>query len=253
MTVPVLIPARNEADHIAATLGSLPDDADPFVIPNGCDDDTAEIAEDCGANVLEGSPEGKLPALQFAIHHLGERALEPFICLDADSRPRFPYKWIGTLLKARSELNPNRPAVVTGSHLFEGLNPAQLLFKNLKRRRRMVKNYENPNWFMSGANMLMDLKEKRVVQAIQGLPNIWPGEDAAIRDIVVEHSGQLANTIDPKARVMTDAAGRFGYKISNADMMRAYREDAPPGSITYLQYTAHRQLGLPFEVNLILL
>jgi glycosyltransferase involved in cell wall biosynthesis len=243
MAVPVLIPARNEERHIAATLRSLPDEVEPFVIPNGCTDDTAAIAEDLGATILEGSKEGKLPALQFAIDYLGERALEPFVCLDADSRPKSPKKWLGALLSARAELDPQRPAMITGSHLFTGLNPIQSMLKNRRWRSTTHKHHIKPEWGMSGANILLDLQGEEVLQAVQKLPNIWPGEDSVLREVIAEHGGELLNTINPKARVLTDASDRL-YLKNTQTLMFTYEEDAPPHAVSYWQFQAQRELAL---------
>lgn len=242
MTVPVLIPARNEEAHIAITLTSLPEEAEPFVIPNGCTDDTAAIAEGFGATVLDGSPEGKLPALQLAINHLGERALEPFVSLDADSHPVSPDEWLGALLSARAELDPQQPAIITGSHVYEGLNLVRLIFKNLRYKRDIRKYSANPNFAISGANMLFDLQTEEVVRAVQELPNIWPLEDKALRDVVTEHSGNVSNTIRPEARVVTDASDRapslFGKYLrrNSPTLMDTYSADAAPGAISYWDF-----------------
>jgi hypothetical protein len=249
MTIPVLIPARNEAAHIATTLGSLPEEAEPFVIPNGCVDDTAVIAEDFGVTVLNGSPEGKLPALQFAIKHLGERAIEPFVSLDAETRPVLPNKWLTTMLARRSKLDPERPAIVTGPHFFEGLNPISLALKNALHCYDLLSLHRNPEWAMGGTNMLFDLQDETTVQRVLELPHIWPLEDKALRDVVVRQGGMVANTIHPNARVVTDARDRSTslydkLRYNQPSQVSSYLEDAAPGSIPYRDFQAGAQVQL---------
>lgn len=250
MSVPVLIPARDEAAHIVKTLESLPKEAEPFVIPNGCTDETAALAGQYGAVVLEGSPDGKLPALQFAIRHLGERALEPFIALDADSRPRFPKRWIGALLKARGELDPDRPAMVTGPFIYGGLGPVTTAIRNTSQRWYLQKAYQDPKQPMSGANLLFDLRDEAVVQGILKLPNVWPFEDQALRDRIVDHGGQLAKTIRRSAMIVADGRDRHlglfkelkqGPVANQRWLEESYLADAVPGSIPYWEFKAARR------------
>jgi hypothetical protein len=247
MSIPVLIPARNEAAHIATTLGSLPEEAEPFVIPNGCIDDTAAIAEGLGATVLNGSPEGKLPALQFAINHLGERAIEPFVSLDAETRPVLPNKWLSTMLKARGKLDPERPAIVTGPYFFEGLNPVTLALKNTLHCYDLLSLHRNPGWAMSGTNMLFDLQDETTIQHVLELPHIWPLEDKAIRGVVVRRGGMVANTIHPHALVLTDARDRATslytkLRYNQPPPGSSHLADAAPGSIPYRDFVAGAQI-----------
>ncbi|MFI5271004.1 MAG: glycosyltransferase [Candidatus Saccharimonadales bacterium] len=255
MSVPVLIPARNEAAHIANTLDALPRDVEPIVIPNGCTDYTAEIAEDFGVSVLRGSEEGKLPALQFAIQHLGERALEPFVALDADSRPLRPEKWIDAMMKARGKLDTERPAMVTGSHIFEGINPLVLTFLNMSTWWNQQRGHQDPRFPMSAANLLFHLRDQETVDRILELPHIWPMEDKALRDVVIERNGGLISTVNRNARVVTDAADRYTGLFSNfkfdlklifslapveqdaeSAIAESYIVEAPPNSVTYSQF-----------------
>lgn len=245
MSVPVIIPARNEAEHIATTLQALPPDVEPYVVPNGCKDETATIAESCGAVVLHGSTEGKIPALQFAIQHLGERALEPFLMLDADSHPRFPNRWLQAMWDARETLDMSRPAVVTGPYLFEGHDPITSTIRNLSKRWDLRSLHKDPESSMSAANMLFDLQEEIVVARILALPNIWRAEDKAIRDQVRLSGGHLAHTINRHARVVTDATDRhlnlfqelmLSASANHRRLEASYTADAPPGSMTYEEY-----------------
>jgi hypothetical protein len=254
MSFPVLIPARNEAAHIAKTLHVLPPEAEPIVIPNGCDEDdiTPEIAEEFGATVLEGSPRGKMRAIQFGMQHLGERALEPFMVLDGDTRPLRPEKWLGAMTQTRTELDHDRPAVVTGSYRYEGLHPVTLVMLNAVVRLNNRVNHQKPGYAMSGANMLLHLKDQATVHSILELPNIWPLADQAIRAVALNHGGGLANNLGLDARVITDAKDRYEGLFSNLKisprelffgplipsdpdeaMLRSYAAEAIPDMISY--------------------
>lgn len=76
-----LIPAYNEADAIAATIESLhaqtrkPDYI--FVVPNNCTDNTAEVAREAGAYVIEmpgDNPDKKAGAINYGLN-----CLEPYL------------------------------------------------------------------------------------------------------------------------------------------------------------------------------
>ncbi|MBB5872079.1 glycosyltransferase involved in cell wall biosynthesis [Allocatelliglobosispora scoriae] len=78
----VVIPAHNEAAVIDRCLRRLPGDAEVIVIPNGCTDNTAEIARGhVGVNVIELAQPGKSGALR-----AGDAVAKSFprIYLDAD-------------------------------------------------------------------------------------------------------------------------------------------------------------------------
>lgn len=88
--VAVLIPARNEALVIAATIRSvlrLVPPASVHVIADGCDDDTAAIARSYGLSVLEVQPAGgKAAGIEAAVRHFdlpGRFAV--MLLLDADT------------------------------------------------------------------------------------------------------------------------------------------------------------------------
>lgn len=90
-TVAVLIPAHNEASGISDTLVSIRRAATPntriVVIADNCTDNTAEIARNFGAEVIERTHEtlrGKGYALDFGIKYLINNPPEVVIVFDAD-------------------------------------------------------------------------------------------------------------------------------------------------------------------------
>jgi cellulose synthase/poly-beta-1,6-N-acetylglucosamine synthase-like glycosyltransferase len=89
----VLIPAHNEQSVIGATLRALmltvPTGSRALVVADNCSDDTATIARQCGAEVVErtdAEQRGKGFALDFGIRHLSQDAPEAVVFLDADCR-----------------------------------------------------------------------------------------------------------------------------------------------------------------------
>lgn len=89
-TMVVLIPAYNEAESIGATIESVLAQARPadkvVVIPNGCTDDTADVARSYPVTVMElpRLPHGKSQALNTAWQAHGRQA-GIVVCLDADT------------------------------------------------------------------------------------------------------------------------------------------------------------------------
>lgn len=87
----ILMPAHNEALIIAETLRRLKPQLHPrdriIVIADNCDDQTGQIAEEAGAEVIyrnEPGLRGKGYALDFGIRHLADAPPDAVIILDAD-------------------------------------------------------------------------------------------------------------------------------------------------------------------------
>lgn len=95
LTTVVIVPAHDEAEHIATCIQSLREAARPeldeiLVVADNCTDDTAARAADAGATVIaraEMTQRGKGYALDFAMAHLAERSIRPDIVafIDADT------------------------------------------------------------------------------------------------------------------------------------------------------------------------
>jgi cellulose synthase/poly-beta-1,6-N-acetylglucosamine synthase-like glycosyltransferase len=89
--VAVLIPAHNEAAGIAATLRCLQSQLRSgdrvLVVADNCSDDTAALARQAGAEVIERSDavaRGKGFALDFGVRHLSARPPAMVLIVDAD-------------------------------------------------------------------------------------------------------------------------------------------------------------------------
>jgi cellulose synthase/poly-beta-1,6-N-acetylglucosamine synthase-like glycosyltransferase len=90
----VLVPARNEAGVVGYLVRSLMNQEYPrelydvFVIPNGCTDDTAAVAAQAGAKIVEctASVHSKGDVLRFAFENLSETGdYDGYCILDADN------------------------------------------------------------------------------------------------------------------------------------------------------------------------
>jgi len=252
MEFPVLIAACNEEDAVKQTLDKLPRNVTPYVIANGCIDRTAEVADEYGAYVIELEEPGKLPALQEGIKALGESATEPFITLDADSRPLMPKRWPDALMKARTEeCDPDAPAVVTGPSVYHGDNDLVIAARWTLRhyvRQRQTAHDDNAGGFY-GRNLLFDLHDQETVDEVLSLPHYWPREDVAMKDVVVAHEGETYKSGSPMAAVVTSAR-RFnslhtrlelGAEKSREVSQTSYEHDHIPGSRPYISREDHLQ------------
>ncbi len=89
----VLIPARNEGEVIASLINSLkrenypPELFDVYALINNCNDNTPEVAKECGANIMHMSPSVtcKGDVLKEAFARLSARGYDAFVIFDADN------------------------------------------------------------------------------------------------------------------------------------------------------------------------
>jgi glycosyltransferase involved in cell wall biosynthesis len=250
LPLPILIAARNESRNIAATLQALPRDAEPIVLANGCTDDTAEIASSYGATVLSFEEQGKLPALQAGIEHLGRRALAPFITLDADTRPLIKNKWLDQMQLAREAFGPKQPVCIVGPAVYTEMDLIAGSWRNVGHWRNQIKTRDEPNaGFFSGRNMLLHFTDNDSLDEALALPHIWPGEDVALKDVVVNHGGQARKLLDPRAIVLTSgerypglvARLKQGKQKCTEWCWQSYLREAPADAITYDDFTKSGQ------------
>lgn len=242
MNTPVLIAARNEAENIGRTLKCLPRNIEPIVLANGCEDNTVNIARDFGVRVHELDQPGKLPALQQGMKLLGNRALEPFVTLDADTRPLVAQRWINALRVSRDELPKDKPAVVIGGLLLKTKNPVSAaLHSAAHARRHFIYSTDPDNGTFSGANMLLNLHDDETLERVLAMPHIWPGEDVALKDVVVDQGGKSLKTLKPCSLAITSGMRflkmrdryRLGLEATIQTIHNSYLIDAAPGSVPY--------------------
>lgn len=240
MPTPVIIPAHNEANFLDRTLGHMPKDCDPIVIANGCTDRTPAITRSFGATLIELSDKSKTRAFQQGLRHLGRRATEPMLLLDADTYPlsrHWPQAMCASFESAGSPQCAVGPVVYTG-----GVSRAANIVRTAKRYLINSRAYLQGTTRPCGQNMALRLDEK-TLEAMLGMDDYWPGEDVAIRDIVINNGGTEHGILNPLALVLTDSARakglihrlREGRAETKREMYGSYIEDAPPGSIPYVK------------------
>ncbi len=87
MKVIALIPAFNEARHIATVVARVSSQMPVLVVDDGSSDDTDSLARESGATVLSLAPnQGKGAALQAGFRHALEAGYDAVITLDADGQ-----------------------------------------------------------------------------------------------------------------------------------------------------------------------
>jgi len=116
-----LIPAYNEAKHIAAVVTAVQPHLPGLVVDDGSDDKTALLAEKAGAVVLRQRPnQGKGAALQAGFQYALAQDYEAVLTLDADGQhdaaeiPRFLAAW-----------QPKKPDLIIGARDFSGMPPVR--------------------------------------------------------------------------------------------------------------------------------
>jgi glycosyltransferase involved in cell wall biosynthesis len=244
MNTPTIIAARNEAQHIGRTLDVLSRQTysvEPIVVVNGSSDGTADIARLAGATVLE-SPEGKMPALQEGLRHLGKQALEPVLILDADSRP-FSKQWSGRMTDALRSMPEQEPAMVWGPYVFHGeINPALgALFSATSMRISWADRHKEKPRTIRGGNTGLYMKSGELLEEMLALENYWPREDVAIFDTMNNHGSHHEVVLRPEAWVVTsgfrtsDTIRKIitDHKHPSKVMDDSYANDAPAGSKPY--------------------
>jgi glycosyltransferase involved in cell wall biosynthesis len=238
LSTPVLIAARNEADQIGHTL-------EPIVVVNGSTDKTADISRQAGATVLE-SPEGKMPALQEGLRHLGKRALEPVLIIDADSHP-ISKNWSAKMTEEMIKSGEQSPAIVWGPYVFNGeINPALgALFTVTSMRVSWADRHKEAPRTIRGGNTGLFMKNDELLEEMISLDNYWPREDVAIFDTMIKHEASQKVVLSPDAWVVTSGFRTAetirqiikARKHPSKVMDDSYASDAPLGSIPYFSKT----------------
>ena len=245
MTTSIIIPAYNEEGHIASTLRSLPhEEVRPIVALNASNDRTAEIAEGFGAELVVSDEQGKLLAIQQALKMLGKNALEPFIILDADTKPIFPRFWARNMITG---LHPERqlPSALGGPVIFTDGQIIEDAIRTFRRARRTLQTRsasEVGRIPQSGPNMSLFLQNSEALDSILALPNYWPGEDQAMNQVVLDHGGEYTASLSPYILAYTPTSEsylssrerrRLGIKNARSKVLDSYVARGPEDAIPY--------------------
>lgn len=250
MEIPVLIPVYNEQDTIARLLRALPKDVDPMVIANGTTDQTLEIAEFFGAKTFDIEEQGKMLAIQHGLRHLGQRALDPILLIDADTVPLRPDKWrdgMVSLLEPHSE----HPVVVSGPIWFtenDGTVSMSTRARSLLRlgdtfRSRRTAAKTGLNGAQYGPNQGIHIQNDKTLERVLALKNYWPMQDVALTEAIVAHEdGIFKQSLDIKLLALKQASAHYqpfhefftkGIEATNKKVIQSYIDGAPEGSEPY--------------------
>ena len=125
-----LIPAHDEAPRVGVVVSAAREHLPVIVVDDGSADDTAVVARDAGATVIEQRPnQGKGAALRTGFRRALDDGAEAILTLDADGQhdpseiPRFLAAWAA---------DP-RPDLVIGRRNFRSMPPARRLSNELGR------------------------------------------------------------------------------------------------------------------------
>jgi len=173
--LPIIIPAKDAADHLPKTLSTLHQiGSEVIVVINGTSDNSAEISLQAGATVLESKP-GKMPAIQAGLEYLGSRALEPLVILDADTYPLDATGWARAAYDGLSQSYGAAaiyPWLITRSGSING---------SLRTLRSLQNSLMHPHKPLSRVGHSMGLKlTQNSLKDFLSLPNFWPREDIAM-------------------------------------------------------------------------
>jgi len=245
MATPIIIPAYNEESHIASTLRSLPrEGVRPIVALNASNDQTAEIAQGFGVELVVSVEQGKLLAIQQTLKMLGKNALDPFIVLDADTKPIFPQFWAKNMVK---DLHPERqmPSALGGPVIFTDGQTLEDAIRTFRRARRTLQTRgasEVGRLPQSGPNMSLFLQNSEVLDSILALPNYWPGEDQAMNQVVLDQRGEYTASLSPSILAYTPTSEsylssrerrRLGIKNARSKVLDSYIARGPEDAIPY--------------------
>lgn len=202
----VLVPTRNGAADLPRLLASLAMQVASvrvWVAPNDCTDNTAEVADTLGARLVE-APAGKLPATKAGLRAIDESHGLGMVLLTDDDVVHQP-RWALTMTDIAHRLDESHslPVGVFGPAVYvAGQSVAIDVLRTaydyaLDCKKRMLGRIATAR----GYNMLLGFdKAGRLRDAINSLPDdLYPGEDTAMGDTVVECGGRVSGCLDPRA------------------------------------------------------
>lgn len=248
MKMPLVIAAHNEQETVGRTLRRIDADRfEPIVIANGCTDETARVAKEFGAQVIEQYEQGKLPALQTGLRALGSRALGPVFYTDADSYPLSNKYWSRIMLTA---VDRTQPQFIAGPIVhIDGNNVLDDTIRTVKRQVDIRRAKKDGLTHCFGANVVSHFKNDMMLEQILALPHIWPGEDRAMEELVVANGGEKVQITDLRASVLTSSRYlpsvahvlKVGKEQARREVLDYYNDRAAPESIPYGKYARRRK------------
>ena len=227
MSIPVVIPAYNEAEHMPRLISALDrqtEPVEPIVVDNGSTDLTADVARNLGATVLCEEESGQLRAIQKGLGYVVGHNM--ILMTDADSEPGD--QWAETMLMHSQGLQS--PAMLTGTLDF--FYPKTPSLQTLRFARRIyIEHRARQNTkcgrplTMHGSNAALVNVDEQLNDSLLKLPNIGLNNDQAIANEFLEVGGRLVRVTDKNARVKTEG-DRYPSMISAARYLIKGKEQA---------------------------
>lgn len=243
-SAPVIIAACNEEKFIGRALRHLPaGEVEPIVVTNGSTDATADIARGFGARVIELDEMGKLPAQQAAVKDLRDRGHGPddvVLFMDADSYPLMPRAWVRAMSR-RHDSQHGTPVFISGLVGLTDGNPAVNVLRTARRYQNAVQVAMGRIGALEavfGINMSVRFGNEETLEEFLDMPHIWPGEDRATAQLIIDADGTFHQSLDPRSMVISSE--RFAIPILQRIRMskqevrdyyeRSYARRSAPGA-----------------------
>jgi glycosyltransferase involved in cell wall biosynthesis len=238
--LPVIVPAFNEEHDLPSTLLALARsniDIRPIVIDNGSNDATSAIANRMGAISIKESEPSKVRATQEGLNIIKEMGYKRVLFTDADTL--MGKKWAASMYGLAEDIDTITGGIVTGSAIIEhgGSFSTDALRSINCLIRDVYRHFSNDRMPMvRGFNYLLVLDDAGLhYDSVQSMPSdLFPGEDFAIRDRVMENGGILKATLRPETLVFTrgdryrslskGVLTRFGLIPREASYLEQYQD-----------------------------
>lgn len=205
--VPVVIPTRNGAEDLPATLTSLSQSDRhvlPIVVENNSTDNTLEVADRFGAVCLtsEGS---KMGALQTGLGYVAEMGCGLVVITDDDILAQ--RGWAGNMERTMTSLNDGRGVIVCGtSFTMHGKNPVvDVAYTSYRAARDAAYTMTGKEFSVRGHNYGIAFDNNgRVLEAVNELdPRIFEGDAHAVLASARSAGAIVHTTIKPDMAVVT--------------------------------------------------
>lgn len=242
LPLPVIIPAYNEGHRLARTLKRLSaTTVEPLIAMNGCTDNTLNVVERFGVSYLMNDEQGKLPIIQKSLRFLGKQALNPLIILDADTYPLMPRQWSRYMNQELS--SSKKPMALSGLCWFNSDNKIYSSIHSMRRVKNSILSEQNHTVNVCGPNLGLNIKNTQILDHILNLPHLWPGEDTAMVEIIVQNNGLFKHSFSPDSLTFTPLSDsyppllkslRVGKQASKKIAQEAYIVRGAPGSFPYI-------------------
>ena len=207
-STPVLICARNEAADLPAALVSLArsyEPVQPIVVDNGSEDETAVYAKKMGAIVVDEPEIGETVAYQTGLRFVKAEMPKTSVLLATDGDTIVNPLWSGNMATKASRLRKTGGVTFGLGMVAGGESIATDLLRTTVLNAKQI--YVAVRRIRSGARgyntaLTFDY-DQEIYNALLGLPNVFPGNDRAIRDSVIRAGGIAKPNVHPGSAVIT--------------------------------------------------